>query len=351
MNTFNNNTVSAFVANDTIVSETIINKELSMNPTAVVIPNNNNIPSITVELLGRKVTFIGGTSMWKVNITGTTGNTIAPFKGMDACKTILNALTHIYLNTYQTAEIGLYVKKSMDELQMLGIADNVGYVRNGTYAGSLVDGLETLSKYQVGIVSWRYGRFVVVRALNIGAFEVGEPEEWGHLRNAQNLVMALDLIYRGDHLILEPIARTTSKNITDPNTGEVTVEYTSGRTHVNMMLMTYMSNLTHDQDTSRSNVRAAVQKKETRVAFARAINTQKTVEAAGKTYSANMTQVDVIVDLATFKTERVNLADLSSTMVALYKGRQLVQAFADLSNEATLAVIRNRTLCVVLLEN
>lgn len=344
-NTFNN-TLSASVNNDIVSDNNTNNQETTMNnmnPNVNIIANNNAVPSFTIDLIGRKITFIGGTSLWKVNITGTNGITLAAYKGMDACKSILNAITHIYTSTYQHAELGLYTKKSFDELNMLGIADNVGYVRNGTYAGTDVDGLETLQKYQVGVVSWRYGRLNVVKGIVPTEFVAGEPEDYSHMRSAYNLVTALDLIYSGNHIILEPIARTT----TNVNTGEIT----SGRTHVNMMLMTYMANLCSDQNTARANVKAAVQRKQVRTTIARAQGFQKAASASGKSYSAGVTQVDVIVDMDNFKTVRVNISELTSSMVALYKGRQLIQAVADLNNQAVLVGIRDRGMCVVVLEN
>lgn len=302
--------------------------------------DTTKVPSTTLEMLDRKVTFIGGTSLWKVNITGTNGKTVN-FAGIDLCKGVLNALSHIHTGSYCHNEVGLHLKKSLDELMFIGAADEIGYVRYH-YEGELkIIGIEKLKDGDlVGSVAYRDGHLRVGRIVRSVEYKKNESDAVKHDRNAFNLFIGLDLIEAGYHITLTP----RFKNTTNSNTGEIT----TGATHVNMLLMHHLSVLSSTANEARTMVFNAIAKNTTRSTLGREFRKATAAREAGTTYDPGVATVGVITDIETMTVVNTPVSELAEKMGYLFKGRFAVSALRALDVPEVLATIKARNLLVVI---
>lgn len=318
-------------------SSNTIEKEITMNT-----QNPTTVASTTLEMLGRKVTFIGGTSLWKVNITGSNGKTVN-FAGVDLCKGVLNALSHLHTGSYCYNEVGLHLKKGLEELMMIGAADEVGYVRyHYAEAGNLqIDGIERLKNGDLlGSVAYRDGRLRVARIVRNVEYTENESDSIKHDRNAFNLFVGLDLLSGGYHVVLTPHFKNT--------TNQVTGEITTGATHVNMLLMHHLSVLDSTPQEARTKVFNAVAKNTTRAAMGREFRKSAKAVEENRVYDPGVTTVGVITDLDSMTITQTPVEELAGLMGYLYKGRLPVTPLRDLSMKEVLATIKARNLLVLI---
>jgi len=307
-------------------------------------PMNNQFPTVestTLNILDRKVTFVGGKSLWKVNITGNNGKTVT-FSGIDLCKGVLNALSHLHTGSYCYNEFGLHLKKSPEELMILGAADEVGYVRYH-YDGSIeIEGIERLKDGDLcGSVSYRDGRLRVSRIVRNAEYEKGENDAIKHDRNTFNLFCGLELIEAGYHIVLTPrMKQTTSRE------GVVT----TGATHVDALLSHHRKVLSSAPEEARSIVFAAVAKNTTRTQLGKEYRKVAAAQEAGETYVPNIATVGVITSLEPFTIEQTPAEKLQGLVGYLFKGRFPVSTLRNLDDAAVLATIKARNLLVMINE-